>query len=101
MKATLERIQSGEAFDKDDCSLPLEQLLGVSNASLGARLDPGLQIVDAEREYVAETLRRSLLPPELPGIEGLEIAARYLPAAEGDPGRRRLLRRLRGRARPV
>jgi GAF domain-containing protein len=37
----------------------------------------------AEREYVAETLRRSLLPPELPGIEGMEIAARYLPAAEG------------------
>jgi serine phosphatase RsbU (regulator of sigma subunit) len=37
----------------------------------------------AEREYVAETLRRSLLPPELPVIEGLEIAARYLPAAEG------------------
>jgi hypothetical protein len=36
-----------------------------------------------EREYVAETLRRSLLPPELPQIPGFEIGARYLPAADG------------------
>jgi len=47
VRATLERIRRDEAFDKDDCSLPLDQLLGVSNATMGARLDPGLQIVDA------------------------------------------------------
>jgi PAS domain S-box-containing protein len=34
-----------------------------------------------EREHrVAETLQRSLLPERLPAIEGLEVAARYLPA---------------------
>jgi PAS domain S-box-containing protein len=37
-----------------------------------------------EREHtIAETLQRSLLPERLPRIEGLEIAARYLPAARG------------------
>jgi PAS domain S-box-containing protein len=34
-----------------------------------------------EREHrIAETLQRSLLPEKLPEIEGLELAARYLPA---------------------
>ena len=37
-----------------------------------------------EREHtIAETLQRSLLPERLPPIEGLEIAARYLPGARG------------------
>ena len=37
-----------------------------------------------EREHrVAETLQRSLLPEKLPEIEGVELAARYLPAGEG------------------
>jgi PAS domain S-box-containing protein len=37
-----------------------------------------------EREHtIAETLQRSLLPERLPRIEGLEIAARYLPAGHG------------------
>jgi PAS domain S-box-containing protein len=37
-----------------------------------------------EREHkIAETLQRSLLPERLPRIEGLEIAARYLPAGRG------------------
>jgi serine phosphatase RsbU (regulator of sigma subunit) len=37
-----------------------------------------------EREHrVAETLQRSLLPEKLPRIEGVELAARYLPAGEG------------------
>ena len=35
-----------------------------------------------EREHrIAETLQRSLLPDRLPEIEGLQIAARYLPSA--------------------
>jgi PAS domain S-box-containing protein len=38
-----------------------------------------------EREHtIAETLQRSLLPERLPRIEGLEIAARYLPAGHGN-----------------
>ena len=35
-----------------------------------------------EREHrIAETLQRSLLPERLPPLPGLEVAARYLPAA--------------------
>ena len=35
-----------------------------------------------EREHkIAETLQRSLLPERLPAIEGVELAARYLPGA--------------------
>lgn len=35
-----------------------------------------------EREHkIAETLQRSLLPDRLPSLPGLEVAARYLPAA--------------------
>ena len=37
-----------------------------------------------EREHrIAETLQRSLLPERLPPIEGVAIAARYLPGARG------------------
>jgi PAS domain S-box-containing protein len=37
-----------------------------------------------EREHrIAETLQRSLLPERLPPIDGLEMAARYLPGARG------------------
>jgi serine phosphatase RsbU (regulator of sigma subunit) len=37
-----------------------------------------------ERAKVARTLQRSLLPPELPHVPGLELAARYLAAGEGN-----------------
>jgi PAS domain S-box-containing protein len=37
-----------------------------------------------ERSYVARTLQRSLLPPHLPQIPGLDIAARYHAAGEGN-----------------
>jgi serine phosphatase RsbU (regulator of sigma subunit) len=70
---------------RDDPSKPFveedQSLAGMLAARAGLAVDNAR--LYAEREYVAETLRRSLLPPELPGIEGLEIAARYLPAAEG------------------
>ena len=38
----------------------------------------------AERDHVARTLQRSLLPRELPDIPGAEIAARYLAAGAGN-----------------
>ena len=70
---------------RDDPSTPFveedQSLAGMLAARAGLAVDNAR--LYAEREYVAETLRRSLLPPELPGIEGLEIGARYLPAAEG------------------
>lgn len=37
-----------------------------------------------ERTRIARSLQKSLLPPELPGIPGLEIAARYRPAGVGN-----------------
>ena len=37
-----------------------------------------------ERTAVAQTLQRSLLPPELPVIPGVQVAARYLAAGSGN-----------------
>ena len=37
-----------------------------------------------ERAQVARTLQRSLLPPVLPQVPGMELAARYLAAGEGN-----------------
>jgi serine phosphatase RsbU (regulator of sigma subunit) len=40
-----------------------------------------------EREYISRTLQRSLLPPRLPAVPGVELAARYRPAGDaGDVG---------------
>lgn len=47
VKKTQERIQSNTPFGKDDCTWPLDQLLTRSDAFMGARLNPGLQVVDA------------------------------------------------------
>jgi PAS domain S-box-containing protein len=38
----------------------------------------------AERDHVARTLQQSLLPRELPRIPGVELAARYLAAGDGN-----------------
>jgi PAS domain S-box-containing protein len=37
-----------------------------------------------ERDHVARTLQRSLLPAELPAVPGVALAARYLAAGEGN-----------------
>ncbi|HWL91421.1 MAG TPA: SpoIIE family protein phosphatase, partial [Actinomycetota bacterium] len=36
-----------------------------------------------DRDHIARTLQQSLLPPEPPQIEGIDLAARYRPAGEG------------------
>jgi PAS domain S-box-containing protein len=38
----------------------------------------------AERDHIARTLQQSLLPRELPRIPGVELAARYLAAGDGN-----------------
>jgi hypothetical protein len=38
----------------------------------------------AERDHIARTLQQSLLPREMPRIPGVELAARYLAAGEGN-----------------
>src|SRR5207248_578822 len=37
-----------------------------------------------ERSHIARTLQHSLLPPQLPDIPGIEIAARFRPTGEGN-----------------
>ncbi|HEY4278875.1 MAG TPA: SpoIIE family protein phosphatase [Conexibacter sp.] len=55
----------------------LVQLAQVASAAIG-----NAQIYGLERE-IAETLQRSLLPQQLPRIEGFDIDARYCPAGDG------------------
>ena len=70
------REDASPPFDEDDFSLANILAVRAGLAVDNARLYQ-------ERDHVAETLRRSLLPPEFPQIPGLELGARYLPAAEG------------------
>jgi serine phosphatase RsbU (regulator of sigma subunit) len=67
---------SGRRYDADDLTLAMELARRAAIAIDNAR-------VFAERAAVAAALQRSLLPPELPEVAGLEIAARYRPAQRG------------------
>jgi serine phosphatase RsbU (regulator of sigma subunit) len=57
-----------------------EGQLGLLGSSLGIALDAA--VLTAERERVLTALETSLLPPLLPDIPGLDLAARYRPADE-------------------
>jgi PAS domain S-box-containing protein len=46
-------------------------------------MEERLRTAHEREQRVAETLQRSLLPESLPEIEGVELAARYLPAGPG------------------
>jgi len=65
--------------DQDDpgAEAILVQLAQVASAAIG-----NAQLYGLERE-IAETLQASLLPQELPRIEGLDVDARYSPAGDG------------------
>jgi serine phosphatase RsbU (regulator of sigma subunit) len=73
---TLGSASSGRRFDEDDLALARD---------LGRRA--GLAIDNAhlyQREHrTAAVLQEALLPKELPGVPGLALAARYLPATTG------------------
>jgi PAS domain S-box-containing protein len=68
--------ESGRTLDEHDVVLGLE---------LGRRC--GVAIDNArlyrERSHIAQTLQRSLLPPELPEIPGVAVAACFRPAGHG------------------
>jgi len=73
---TLSRFVSDRPFDRDDVAFAEE---------LGRHL--GLAVANArlyEKEHaVASALQQSLLPPELPTLNGYDFAARFRPGGEG------------------
>lgn len=73
---SLVRDGDSQPFDEDDLALA-----GMLAARAGLAVDNAR--LYADRDHVAETLRRSLLPPETPDIGWLEVGGRYLPAADG------------------
>jgi PAS domain S-box-containing protein len=69
--------RSGRVYDVEDLHLA-EELAGRAAVAIdNARLFQ-------ERTHVARTLQKSLLPPNLPEIPGIDLAARYEPAGEGN-----------------
>lgn len=67
--------ESGRTYTESDRTLVEDLARRASIAIDNARLYE-------ERANVARTLQQSLLPPDLPQIPGIDLAARYVPAAE-------------------
>ncbi|MEX2195065.1 MAG: SpoIIE family protein phosphatase [Thermoleophilaceae bacterium] len=74
---TFVNSETQRAFDEHDLELAAEVGRRAATAMENARLY-------GERAYIARTLQHSLLPPHLPDIAGLEVAARYRAAGEGN-----------------
>ena len=72
----LARPRGAAPFTDDDLTLAVDLGARAGSAVDNARLF-------AARTAVAETLQRSLLPPRLPDVPGLELAARYRPLHAG------------------
>ena len=68
--------ESGRRFGDDDVLLAEDLARRAAVAVDNARLY-------SERAQIARTLQDSLLPPRLPSIPGVDVAARYLAAGEG------------------
>jgi serine phosphatase RsbU (regulator of sigma subunit) len=73
---TFAMAESGRHFDEADLTLAEDLARRAAIAIDNARLF-------AERSHAAQTLQQSLLPPDLPEIPGVEVAARYRPAGRG------------------
>lgn len=73
---TLVTAESGRRFDQDDLSLARE---------LGERMGTALETARLyeERSHIARALQESLLPPTLPDIGGVDVAARFRAAGAG------------------
>ena len=73
---TFVRSQSAVPYDDSDVLLAEDLARRAAVALDNARLY-------SERTRIARTLQESLLPPALPTIPGVEVAARYVAAGEG------------------
>lgn len=69
-------VPKGHAYGQADLALAQDLARRAALAVDNARLFQ-------DRSHVARTLQRSLLPPHLPQIPGVEVAARYHAAGEG------------------
>jgi PAS domain S-box-containing protein len=75
-RLTLRAGSSTRAYDDGDRALALQLGRRAGVAVDNARLYE-------EQHLIASTLQRVLLPPALPAIPGLEVAARYTPMGDG------------------
>jgi serine phosphatase RsbU (regulator of sigma subunit) len=69
--------ESDTLFDEDDLALAEDLAARAATAVDNARLY-------SEQRYIADTLQRSLMPERLPDIPGVDLAARYRAAGEGN-----------------
>jgi PAS domain S-box-containing protein len=69
--------ETGRRYGDDDLLLAEELARRAATSIDNARLYE-------ERSYIARTLQQSLLPPHLPEIVGIELAAHYRPVGEGN-----------------
>jgi PAS domain S-box-containing protein len=74
---TFATAESGRVFGEDDVELVMELAARAGRAVENARLY-------RERSHIARTLQASLLPPRLPNMPGIELAARYRAAGEAN-----------------
>ena len=81
---TLVTAESGRIYDDYDLTMARELARRAAMAIENARLFSDVSEAKERFAHVARTLQRSLLPPELPSIPGVEIAARYRAAGEGN-----------------
>jgi PAS domain S-box-containing protein len=70
-------VESGRLYDDDDLTFAIDLARRAALAIDNARLYE-------ESSHVARTLQNSLLPPRLPAIPGMQLAARYRPAGRGN-----------------
>nr|BFE64159.1 hypothetical protein GCM10020063_086850 [Dactylosporangium thailandense] len=68
---------------KGDTWQRAEEVAVVEDVARRAALAIDNANIHAERRRVAQTLQRSLLPPQLPKAEGIEFGAEYVPTGEG------------------
>jgi PAS domain S-box-containing protein len=73
---TFASLESGRRFDPHDVAIAEDLALRAAAAVENARLYE-------TRSAIAQTLQTSLLPPVLPDLPGMEIAAAYRAAGEG------------------